>query len=94
MYLCNIGQYTIGKVLQLINTLNLDFVISVKQIMANVKNNNLHQSNANKFYSCIVCRDSGVEIVIPFVEEKKIHYYDIFYAEKFGKNRQKEKKVE
>ena len=87
IHLSNIGQYPIGKLLELINTLNLDFVISVKQIRSNMKNSNCHQSNANRFFSCIVCKDSGVEIVIPFVEEMKIHYYDIFYAEKFGKNR-------
>lgn len=59
MHLNNIGQYQIGKILELINTLNLDFVISVKQIRSNMKGN-FHQSNANKFFSCIVWKDSGV----------------------------------
>jgi len=78
--LSNLSQYPIGTVLQLINSLNLDFVISVKQFRSNPKNNNFHQSNANKFFNPFFHKDSNIEIVIPFVENCKIHYYDIFFS--------------
>jgi hypothetical protein len=88
-YLINLSKYSIGMILELINSLNLDFVISVKQVRSNTKNNSFHQSNANKFFNGIIWRETSCEVVIPFVEDKKIHYYDIFFAEKFGNNRRK-----
>jgi hypothetical protein len=46
-----IGKLPIRQVLTLLNTLNLDLVISIKQVRSMARHNQTAYSNANKFFS-------------------------------------------
>jgi hypothetical protein len=80
--------------LVLLNSLNVDFAISVKQMRSMARHNQSAHSNSSKFFSLMAVKERRGEMILPLIDGEQIHFYDLYYQEAFCNNREKERGME
>jgi hypothetical protein len=82
-----IGQLPIRQVLKLVGVLNLDLLLSIRQMRSMLRHHQAALSNLNRFFLSLILKTPSSELVFPFIDGEQIHFYDVHYQEAFGKNR-------